>query len=113
MLFSDDALELEVLGSTCEPVPRRLPGARVVILHAAGDGIQVVELAALAELPDVEDLATALRPIASRVEETAFGGEKELRQPYFFLTSHRRVQVCARRSRVSSGEVLELCGLGH
>lgn len=63
LFFADLALELEVLGAPREPVAGRLARACVVILNAAGNGVQVVELAALAELPDVEDLATALRVI--------------------------------------------------
>jgi hypothetical protein len=106
--------EFEIPGAACQPVARRFPGSCVVILDAAGNRVQVVELAALAELPDVEDLVTpSLRRSSGGVEETPIGARFELREPYLFLTSHRRVQVCARRSWGLGGEGLELCGLGH
>ena len=81
MVFTNLALELEILGSACKPIAGGLAGAGVVVLDAARDGVQVVELAALAELADVEDLAPTLRTIVSRVEETSFGARKELPEP--------------------------------
>ena len=66
LVFTDLALEFEILGSACEPVAGGLARAGVVVLDAAGDGVQVIELAALAELPEVEDLST--RPSTDRFE---------------------------------------------
>ena len=66
MVFTDLALDFEILGPACEPIAGGLPGPGVVVLDAAGDGVQVIELAALAELPDVEDLST--RPSTDRFE---------------------------------------------
>ena len=66
LVFADLALESEIGGARCEPVAGGLAGAEVVVLDAAGDRVQVVELTALAELPDVENLAT--RPSSDRFE---------------------------------------------
>ena len=87
LFLADLALELEVLGAPREPVAGCLARACVVILDAAGNGVQVVELAALAELPDVEDLGPPLRTIVSRGRENLIRRQKRITAtllfPYF------------------------------
>lgn len=101
LVLSDLALELEILGAARQPVAGRLTGAGVVILGAAGDGVQVVELTTFAELPYVEDVTTSpFERSSRRVEETSNRVQITLRQHHFLVTSRTMVQVCARRSQI-------------
>jgi hypothetical protein len=75
----DLAGELELVGAGAAPAPRRLALARVVVLGAGGDRVQVIGLLAPAELADRDHLlGCGLRPpkvqVVSGIQESKSSG---------------------------------------
>jgi hypothetical protein len=70
--FANWAGKAELLRTPGEPVAGRFPGADIVVLDSLRHGVQVVELAALAELANIEHkasdgFAVATHEVTSRV----------------------------------------------